>query len=165
MKIILRILQIVLVLAVLVFFAGLLFVNQIGKRALPDYTATVDLRNMTGTVSVYRDDAAVPHIYAENEEDLYRTVGYVMAQDRLWQMDLLRRATTGRLSEIFGKDVADTDLMLRSLRIPDKSKSIMENLEPEIKLALMAFSDGVNQYIRNHGKKLPPEFTILGYEP
>ncbi|MCK4631281.1 MAG: penicillin acylase family protein, partial [Bacteroidales bacterium] len=59
----------------------------------------INLKNLSEEVIVYRDSLAIPHVIAQNDEDLYRAVGYVMAQDRLWQMDLLRRVTMGRLSE------------------------------------------------------------------
>ncbi|MCK9453514.1 MAG: penicillin acylase family protein, partial [Bacteroidales bacterium] len=114
---------------------------------------------------VIRDLRAVPHIYAKNQHDLYMVTGYVMAQDRLWQMDLLRRVTMGRLSEMFGADMADTDQLLRALRMSQKSKMVLESSEPEIITALEAFSKGVNQYIEQQKSKLPPEFLILGYKP
>ncbi len=165
MKTFLRIIQITLVVVVVLLLAGLFVVDRIASKALPDYNMDVDLRNMTARVEIFRDKNAVPHIYAETEEDLYRAVGYVMAQDRLWQMDLMRRGTQGRLAEIFGRDLVETDALMRALRIPDKSEEILKSLDPELRLCLMAFSDGVNQYIDAHKKKLPPEFTILGYEP
>jgi len=105
----------------------------------------------------------IPHIYAENEPDLYRAVGFAMAQDRLWQMDLLRRVTQGRLSEILGKDLVKTDLLMRSLRIQDKSEQVFKTSSPEIIIALQAFADGVNQYISQY--PLPTEFKILNYQP
>jgi len=165
MKIFLRIVQIVLLLTVAVFIVGLFLVDRIGSRAIPDYNKDVELRNMTAPVEVFRDQYAVPHIYAETEEDLYRAVGYVMASDRMWQMDLIRRGTTGRLAEIFGEDLVKTDALMRALRISEKSEKILMELPPEIKLSLIAFSDGVNQYIEQYDKKLPPEFAILGYKP
>ena len=165
MKIFLRVIQILLILLVIVFIGGLFLVDRIGSRAIPDYNKDVDLRNMTGTVEVYRNEYAVPHIFAETEEDLYRAVGYVMASDRMWQMDLIRRGTTGRLAEIFGDDLVNTDALMRSLRISEKSEMLLKKLSPEVKLSLIAFTDGVNQYIEQYRKKLPPEFAILGYEP
>lgn len=165
MKIFLRIVQIVLILIVIVFVGGLFLVDRISSRAIPDYNKDIDLRNMTGTVEVYRDEYAVPHIYAETEEDLYRAVGYIMASDRMWQMDLIRRGTMGRLSEIFGDDLVETDALMRSLRITEKSDMLLKELPPEVKLSLLAFTDGINQYIEQYRKKLPPEFAILGYTP
>ncbi|GAG02386.1 unnamed protein product, partial [marine sediment metagenome] len=86
-------------------------------------------------------------------------------QDRLWQMDFLRRVTMGRLSEIFGEDYVESDLFLRSLRIFEKSQLILSKAEPEVIKALEAFSDGVNQYIEQNEKSLPLEFSVLGYKP
>ncbi|MDD3095542.1 MAG: penicillin acylase family protein, partial [Candidatus Marinimicrobia bacterium] len=165
MKVVLRVIQITLLVVVVLLLAGLFVVDRIASKSLPDYNKDVDLRNMTARVEIFRDEYAVPHIYAETEEDLYRAVGYVMAQDRLWQMDLMRRGTQGRLSEIFGAGQVETDVLMRALRISDKSEEILKTLDPELRLCLMAFADGVNQFIDTHKKKLPPEFTILGYEP
>ncbi len=144
---------------------GILYVRQLSRKGLPDYNAEVKLEGMLGQVTVYRDAYAVPHIYAENEEDLYRATGYVMAQDRLWQMDLFRRATTGRLSEIFGPDLVETDLLMRALRIPEKSQKVLNRQSQEVLEALEAFSDGVNQFIEKHRNELPLEFSLLGYKP
>ncbi|HLP62837.1 MAG TPA: penicillin acylase family protein, partial [Candidatus Deferrimicrobium sp.] len=120
---------------------------------------------MKETVTIYRDVYAVPHIYAKNEEDLYRAVGYIMAQDRLWQMDLLRRVTTGRLAEIFGAELVETDLLMRALRISEKSKAILAGSNPKIINTLEAFTDGINQFIEKNKNILPPEFSLLGYKP
>ena len=140
-KIISIILSIIIVLVVLVLF----LVRGIATKGIPDYNATITLENLKDDVTVYRDEFAVPHIFAKNEEDLYRATGYCMAQDRLWQFDLIRRATTGELSEIFGEDMINADQMLRMLRIPEKSRSIIENADEEILNTLDAFSNGVNQ--------------------
>lgn len=145
--------------------AGYFFLKHISNRALPDYNRGVGLKGLKAPVTVYRDDYAVPHIYAENEEDLYRAVGYVMAQDRLWQMDTLRRLTRGRLSEIFGKKLLKTDELMRSLRMPGKAKRMLDKCDPAILELVDAYADGVNQYIEQNRHRLPPEFTILGYEP
>jgi penicillin amidase len=160
-KILVTISIIILVTVVLVLF----LVRGIATKGIPDYNAKIQLENLTDDVTVYRDEFAVPHIYAKNEEDLYRATGYCMAQDRLWQFDLIRRATTGELSEIFGEDMINADQMLRMLRIPEKSRSILKNTDEEVINMLNAFSDGVNQYIDTHQKNLPPEFSILGYKP
>lgn len=138
---------------------------RIAHKSIPDYNKDIQLKEITQKVEVYRDSQAIPHIYANSEKDLYTAVGYLMAQDRLWQMDLLRRATTGNLSEIFGEDFIDTDVLMRSLRITEKSQKVLNNTPKEIKTALEAFSSGVNQYIQNNKDQLPPEFSILRYKP
>lgn len=165
MKILKRTLQILLILIIIVFVAGWFFIRNISRRALPDYNADVVLKGLTADVEVYRDKFGVPHVYAETEHDLYMAVGFLLAQDRLWQMDLLRRVTLGRLSEIFGESFVETDLLLRALRYTRKSMHLLEVSEPEVTDAIKAFADGVNQYIEAHPKSLPVEFAILGYKP
>jgi penicillin G amidase len=153
------------IILVILIVAGFFLVRSISRSAIPDYNLDITLSGLQGEVKVFRDSHAIPTIYAENEPDLYLAVGYVMAQDRLWQMDLLRRATTGRLSEIFGEDFVETDKLLRALRIPEKSAIVLRHTDKKIIDALAAFSDGVNQYISHNSRKLPPEFRILQYEP
>jgi len=150
-------------LAVLII-AGFIIVRNISNGAKPVYEGELDLPGLEAEVKVLRDERGMPHIYAENEHDLYMTVGFIMAQERLWQMDLIRRATTGTLSEIFGEDYIETDLFLRSLRMTEKSDMVLENTSKEILYCLNAFVKGVNCYIEN-ASKLPPEFRILGYKP
>jgi penicillin amidase len=163
MKILKRVLAGTLVLIVLLLLTGYFLLINIKKGAIPDYNKDVKISGLTGEVSVIRDSYGIPHIYAENEPDLYRAVGFAMAQDRLWQMDLLRRVTQGRLSEILGKDMVNTDLLMRALRIQEKSEKIIAGASSETIQALEAFSAGVNEYIRYY--PLPPEFRILGYNP
>jgi penicillin G amidase len=165
MRLLKRTLLISAILMVILLAAGCFVVRNISRKALPDYHGQYILRGLSGEVTVLRDAHAVPSIYAENADDLYRAAGYVMAQDRLWQMDLLRRATTGRLSEIFGDDLIDTDHLLRSLRIPEKSELILGRTDQGIINALSAFADGVNQFIEQNSDRLPPEFRILRYKP
>ncbi len=156
---------VLIVLIAVVLVAGSLFVRSAARRGLPDYNAAFELSGYTDEVIVYRDVFGIPHVYAENEKDLYRAVGFCMAQDRLWQMDLLRRVCTGRLSEIFGEDLVETDLLMRSLRMPEKSRMILEDADDPMVRACMDFADGVNQYIESHIEILPPEFIILRYKP
>ncbi|OQY00650.1 MAG: hypothetical protein B6I20_08495 [Bacteroidetes bacterium 4572_117] len=165
MKLLKRIFIIVFVIIFIAFIGGYIFLNHIATKGIPDYSTDVRIKGLKEKVSIYRDGFAVPHIYAKNDEDLYRATGYVLAQDRLWQMDLLRRVTKGQLSEIFGEDMVKADQLLRSLRIPEKSELVINKTNKKIIAALKAFADGVNQYIENNIDNLPPEFTILGYKP
>jgi penicillin amidase len=153
------------VVLLLLIVGGAIWVQRLAHQALPEYEQNLKMEGIKEDVTVYRDSAAVPHIYASNEHDLYLTVGYLMAQDRLWQMDLLRRVTQGRLSAIFGEKMLENDMIMRSLRIPQKSREVLERSSPPVRQALEAFSQGVNAYIKDHENQLPPEFTILGYEP
>lgn len=160
-KVIISVTVILLIIVLAVFIIG----TNISRRALPDYSQSFKIKNLKDTVRVFRDSFAMPHIYAKNTADLYRATGYLVAQDRLWQMDLLRHVTTGTLSEIFGEDLLDADILMRSLRIPEKSKKLYEQSSPEIKAAFEAYSEGINQYMEDYKKKLPFEFTLLGYKP
>ena len=165
MRTIKKILLALLAIVVVALISGILFITGIKRGALPQYDGELVASSLTSEVTVIRDERGMPHIYAGNEHDLYFATGYVMGQERLWQMDLIRRATTGRLSEIFGASMVQTDLFLRSLEIPNKSKMLINEQSPEIVDCLKAFADGVNLYISNAGRKLPPEFRILGYKP
>ena len=164
-----RILRIILLSFLFLILAALvvvlIFVRNISRGALPSYQGEMQLSGLIDEVTVYRDERGIPHIYAANEHDLYFATGYIMAQERLWQMDLIRRVTTGRLSEIFGKDYIKTDLFLRSLNMTEKSEKVISNTETEIMECLQAYVDGVNCYIHERGRKLPPEFRILSYTP
>ncbi len=151
---------------VLVILTGAYFlVRNIATSGLPDYNSEIIIDGLKDEVIVYRDSFAIPHIYAKNELDMYMATGYVMAQDRMWQMDLIRRATQGRLSEIFGEDFVKTDQLLRSLRIGEKSKRMLNECTEEKCRMVEAFTRGVNMYLEQNNHKLPPEFAILNYEP
>jgi len=133
-------------------------------RSSQRYDGFLVLPGLTDSVTVYRDERGMPHIYASSEHDLYLTVGYISAQERLWQMDLIRRSACGRLSEIFGKSFLQADIFTRCLQINEKSKSILRNEDPEIIDCMKAYVDGVNSFI-NSCKKLPLEFRLLSYKP
>jgi penicillin G amidase len=163
MKILKRGLLILAILIALVVIAGLVLLDRVKKGSIPDYNKNQEISGLTEEVTIFRDEYGVPHIYAKNESDLYLATGYVMAQDRLWQMDLLRRVTQGRLSEILGKSQVNTDLLMRALRISEKSEKIFEKASPEIVGALKSFAEGMNLYMKSH--PLPPEFKVLGYRP
>jgi penicillin amidase len=144
---------------------GSIFIRSLSHSALPDYNEDVALNGIENAVTVFRDSTAMPHIYAESEKDLYLAAGYIMAQDRMWQMDLLRRLTLGRLSEIFGKDLAGADQLFRSLQFSEKSQMVLDSAGAEVLMCLEAYAEGVNRYISDHKGKMPLEFRILGYEP
>ena len=134
------------------------------KTYYPNYKGELALSQLSEKVTVYFDDVGVPHIEAQNQKDAYTALGYVHAQDRLWQMELIRRIAPGRLSEIFGKDLLQTDVFFAGLGIEEAAeKSIAaldENSEPY--LLTQAYLNGINQYI-NEGKT-PLEFSLVGIE-
>lgn len=154
-----------IILIIALILAVFLYIKNLAKSGLPQYSGDFQLKGLTQPVKVYRDEHGIPHIYAKNEKDLYLATGFIMAQDRMWQMDLLRRVTTGRLSEIFGKDMVDTDVLMRSLQMTKKSKFVIAQTNPEVISHLQAFAEGVNQYLSINANNLPLEFKILGYTP
>jgi penicillin amidase len=128
----------------------------------PTRQGQVELRNLQGSVTVRYDERGVPHIRAENETDLYRALGYVHAQDRLFQMEAMRRLARGELAEVLGPKLLDTDKLFRSLRIRERAASYVASLDkqsPSWK-ALQAYLDGINQYQDTHAA--PIEFDVLG---
>ncbi|WPN47011.1 penicillin acylase family protein [Pseudomonas sp. P8_241] len=128
----------------------------------PSRQGMVELQHLQGSVTVRYDERGVPHIRAENETDLYRTLGYVHAQDRLFQMEVLRRLARGELAEVLGPKLLDTDKLMRSLRIRERAETYLANLDKQSPsfIALQAYLDGINQYQDSHPK--PVEFDVLG---
>ncbi len=92
----------------------------------------VELQHLQGSVTVRYDERGVPHIRAENETDLYRALGYVHAQDRLFQMEVLRRLARGELAEVLGPKLLDTDKLMRSLRIRERADTYVANLDQTV---------------------------------
>jgi penicillin amidase len=130
----------------------------------PQYEGEVDIKNISKNTEVFFDDYGIPHIYAANQIDAQVVLGYVHAQDRLWQMELLRRIAAGRLSELFGNKVSKTDQFFVGLGIDENSENAVANVDKNsqsYKLS-MAYLDGINQYIENG--KTPVEYTLLGLE-
>ncbi|WP_025807114.1 penicillin acylase family protein [Pseudomonas chlororaphis] len=128
----------------------------------PSRQGQVELERLQGSVTVRYDERGVPHIRAENETDLYRALGYVHAQDRLFQMEVMRRLARGELAEILGPKLLDTDKLFRSLRIRERADSYVAGLDRQSPAwkGLQAYLDGVNQYQNSHPR--PIEFDVLG---
>ena len=148
-----------------VFLSGSISSAGRPSRTAPQYEGVIFTPGLYDSVTVYRDERGMPHIYATSEHDLYMAVGFVSAQERLWQMDLIRRSTTGRLSEILGKSFLQSDIFSRCLQVKEKSKLVVENEDPEIIACMQAYADGVNSFINSAGKRLPLEFRLLSYTP
>ena len=134
-------------------------------RPLPQLDGSISLHGLQHEVTVDRDGWGVPYIRAASVEDAAEAQGYVMAQDRLWQLDLLRRVARGQLSEILGARTLQIDKDFRTLglgRIADREAT---TLEPEPRKLLEAYARGVDQFIEQHQRRLPLEFSLLGYKP
>lgn len=133
-------------------------------RALPKYDGTVQFSDLKSEATIRRDSFGVPHIAAMSKEDLSMAQGYAMAQDRLWQMDLLRRAAAGRLSEIIGPATLETDRTFRRLGLKEAAERDVALLDADERAELEAFARGVNRFIEER-HTLPIEFALLRYEP
>jgi penicillin amidase len=107
----------------------------------------------------------VPHIFARDTHDLFFVQGYVTAQDRLWQMDLYRRAAEGRLAEVLGEPALESDRFMRTLGLGRAAQLDLSTISDEARGLLEAYMEGVNKFLLRHGESLPIEFTILGYRP
>ncbi|MGH9775104.1 MAG: penicillin acylase family protein [Candidatus Acidiferrales bacterium] len=136
-------------------------------RALPQLDGSAVLPGLSHQIIVDRDNWGIPWIQAASLEDLAMAQGYIEAQDRLWQMDLIRRAAAGDLAEIFGPipGVLASDRENRTLALRESSLNAVRELDPQSREILEAFSRGVNRYIDERRDRLPVPFALLRYEP
>src|SRR5215831_16687428 len=140
--------------------------QRLARESVPAIDGTAVVPGLRAAVTVVRDRWGVPHIYAQNTDDLFMAQGYVMAQDRLWQMEIWRRSREGRLAEILGASAVARDRTARML----KYRGPMDDREwtsyhPEGKRIFDAFAAGVNAYITSHRDNLPVEFKVTGITP
>ncbi|MDG1406845.1 MAG: penicillin acylase family protein [Octadecabacter sp.] len=138
-----RLASALIVLAVAVFTLAYYFAS----RSLPDYEGTLDVAGISAPVEIVRDNANVPHIFGETDEDVFFALGLAHAQDRLWQMTMLRRTAQGRLSELFGMRTLPIDQLIRRLDLYPLSRSSVDALDARTQAALSAYSGGVNAWI------------------
>jgi penicillin G amidase len=138
------------------------------SRSLPDYNESFSLPGISAPVEIVRNNANVPHIFGKTSADVYFSLGFVHAQDRLWQMTMLRRTAQGRLSEIFGARTAKIDELMRRLDIYTLAQQSVSAQDDETKAALEAYSAGVNAWINqvNLGARGrgAPEFFFFSNE-
>jgi penicillin amidase len=153
----------IVLLAIVVILAavGIWFV----RRPWPQVKGTVAVKGLEVPVEVIRDEWGVPHIYAENELDLFFAQGYVHAQDRLWQMEFNRRVGSGTLSAALGESTLDIDRFMRTLGLRRAATRDWTLADDDTRAILQAYADGINAYIASHRGRLPLEFVILGVDP
>jgi penicillin amidase len=135
------------------------------RRPFPKTDGTLNLPGLQAEVQVYRDEYGIPHIYAQNEHDLYMAQGYVHAQDRFWQMEFWRHISQGRISEIAGEATIDSDIFIRTMgwnRMAQAYVDYYEQEQPEYMTILNAYSEGVNAYIDQNRNQLSINQTVLG---
>ncbi|HYP06299.1 MAG TPA: penicillin acylase family protein [Bryobacteraceae bacterium] len=159
-----RLLKYLNVLIGLVFLVAIALIYWYAVRPLPKTSGAVSVP-VSRPATATRDDLGVPHIKAATVEDALFVQGYVTAQDRLWQMDILRRAAAGELSEVIGARTVDMDREARRLRIRRLAEQHAGALPPADRAYIAAYARGVNHYIETHRDSLPLEFTVLRYDP
>lgn len=139
------------------------------RNTVPSPSGNLAIAGLSAPVEVVRDREAVPHIFARTTEDLYAALGFVHAQERLWQMELQRRTGQGRLSEIFGERTFRADVFLRTLDLYGHAERSLAALPAGAKSALEAYARGVNAFMKRRlgwlEPRLPPEFLLLRHRP
>ncbi|MHA2306587.1 MAG: penicillin acylase family protein, partial [Candidatus Hodarchaeales archaeon] len=139
--------------------------TRFSKRRLPIINGELNLPGLINRVEVIRDKWGIPHIYSENDHDLFFAQGFIEAQDRLWQMEINRRTANGTLSELFGDLALETDISSRTFGFARLGKIDWENLDEKVKPTIQAYSDGVNAFLNHPTSKLPFEFSLIRYKP
>ncbi|MFH1134650.1 MAG: penicillin acylase family protein [Pseudomonadota bacterium] len=162
--------KILLLCLLLVFGAGItaaVIINPFGPSPLNSYrkNGLLSLPGLTAPVVVHRDDNGLPYIYAENLDDVFLAQGFVVAQDRLFQMDLSRRFSSGRLAELVGETAVVTDKRMRTLGFRRQAEKHFKLLGPETLRILGKYAEGVNAFIQARPSDLPLEFKLAGLAP
>ena len=139
---------------------------ELASRSLAQIDGELEIPGLREAVEIIRDEWGIPHIYAQNDDDLFFAQGYVMAQDRLWQMEMWRRWHEGRLAEIFGPDALDYDRRTRLMmfRGPFDAEE-WTSYHPDAERLFTAHANGVNAYIEQNRDNLPVEFQLTGIVP
>ena len=141
-------------------------IKALARQSLSQLDGDLKVAGLQKPVDVIRDEWGVPHIYAQNADDLFFAQGYVMAQDRLWQMEWWRREHEGRLAEVLGPAAVDRDRQARLLKYRGPfDDSEWTSYHKDAKRIFTAYANGINAYIAQHGDSLPVEFTLTGITP
>ena len=159
MKIVKRVLFFLLILIIGIAAAVYFYLHS----TLPTYNGNLKLKGLKKEVKVFFDNHAIPHIYASNEEDAYHALGYVHAQERLFQMEMGRKMASGRMAEILGSDLIDVDVFFRTIGIRHYAEisaaRFMKQGDVQVVKSALAYIDGINEYIENG--PTPIEYKIL----
>ena len=116
-------------------------------------------------IEILRDRRTVPHIFADSQEDAYYGLGFVHAQDRLWQMEMMRRLAAGRLAEVAGRKALASDRFMRTLGFQSLAEKQYAILDDAVRRALDAYAAGVNAWMGATIGAFPPEFVLTGFKP
>jgi penicillin amidase len=159
-----RLLRILLVVLVVVAAAVTGIVGAVTIRALPQQDGAIQLAGLETSVTVLRDDNGIVNIYADSPHDLFAAQGYVHAQERLWQMEVWRHISAGRLSELFGKATLEEDRFIRTLGWRQAAERDLAAMSAGPRSALDAYTEGVNAYIESHRGGLGLAFVVTGFK-
>jgi penicillin amidase len=135
------------------------------RRPWPKVRGTIEVAGLLAPAEVIRDRWGIPHVYAQNEHDLFFAQGYVHAQDRLWQMEMTRRFGSGTVSEVIGVTALEYDIYQRTIGVRRLAEQSWSGLDEETRTVLEAYAEGVNAYVETYRDRLPWEFAILEIEP
>ncbi len=144
--------------------AGWIFYNMLNS-SLPQYSGEIHSNQIKSSIEVYRDSFAVPYIIADNDEDAAFALGFLHAQERMFTMDLIRRAGEGRLSEILGEKAIPFDKMFRTVGIKRNIEKNLYRYNSDVMKILQAYSNGVNTFLKERKGNYGIEFDVLGYQP
>ena len=134
-------------------------------RTLPATSGQLKLSTLSAPVEIKRDGADVAHILAKTSADAWRTLGYVHAQERGWQLEFNRRVMRGELSAVLGQATLETDKLMRTLGIRQAAEAQWKTLPEDAREAMTAYSQGVNAFYTEGSQALTPEFLVLGVDP
>lgn len=147
---------------------ALMAVYYLAARSIPDYDADFSVPGLQGEVEIVRNNSNLPHIFADTDEDVFYGLGFAHAQDRLWQMTMLRRTAQGRLSELFGERTLKVDELLRRFDLYGLAQKSVSAQDPQTLRALQAYAAGVNAWVRVVNEQAlgrgAPEFFLFSPE-
>lgn len=150
---------------VLVILIGLSIHLQVVGNSEPEYTGSVRIPGLQEGVAVRFDAFRIPHIQAANEKDLYTAAGYIVASERMWQMELRRLLGRGKLAEIVGREVLDMDRLMRVVGFSRLAGQLKDSLSEHTLESYRAYTRGINAYLEQHRDNLPLEYRFIGYTP
>jgi penicillin amidase len=139
------------------------------RSSMPVMSGNIEISGLSAPVEVIRDTYGIPHITAANNRDAFKALGFVMASERLFQMEVQRRLASGQLSEVFGDKALASDKLFRNLGLREQAEKLVQrkskdrSFDPEMLVQIEAFYEGVNEFIAT--QKMPIEFTLLSIKP
>ena len=160
-----KILSIVVIAIIVLLIVGVNGSYWFVTKSFPQINGTLRVAGLKSKVEIVRDPMGIPHIYADNADDLFFAQGYLHAQDRLWQMEFNRRVGFGTLSAVLGAAAIKQDRYLRTIGLGHAARADMAVMSDELKHILQMYANGVNAFVNTHQDSLPIEFTLLGFKP